>query len=81
MTRTTAAAAVAVATSAAAAAQVTTSTPTTAAAVGAVRRSAPAGVEFETGVQEGDGFVSITMHPVAQTCPVPPIVIEPTFTG
>ena len=38
----------------------------------------PAGVAFETGVQEGDGFVSITYDPALQTCP---IVVEPRFTG
>jgi hypothetical protein len=38
----------------------------------------PAGTEFETGNQFGDGFVEITYDPALQTCP---IVIEPTFTG
>ena len=41
----------------------------------------PADVAFESGVQEGDGFVSITYDPEAQSCPVSPIVIEPRFTG
>jgi hypothetical protein len=38
----------------------------------------PAGTEFETGNQFGDGLVEITYDPALQTCP---IVIEPTFTG
>jgi hypothetical protein len=45
----------------------------------------PADVEFETGVREGDGVVTITFDPDAGGCPVEQqvtaVVAEPRFTG
>ena len=44
----------------------------------------PAGVAFETGVQSGDGVVTITFDPDAGGCPAPgvvAVVAEPRFTG
>ncbi len=42
----------------------------------------PAGVAFETGAQEGDGFVTITYNPATDSCPpAVAIELEPTFTG
>ena len=46
----------------------------------------PSGVAFETGVQEGDGFVTISYDPATDSCPPPaaaPAAIElvPRFTG
>ena len=40
----------------------------------------PAGTAFETGVQEGDGTVTLSWTP-GTGCVVEAIVVEPTFTG
>jgi hypothetical protein len=45
----------------------------------------PAGVAFETGVQSGDGVVTITYDPDAGSCPAAAaaiaVIVEPRFTG
>jgi hypothetical protein len=41
----------------------------------------PAGVTFETGVQDGDGVVTITYDLAAGGCPPVPVVVAPRFTG